>query len=148
MGKLLNGETGRRSFLEALLGTRLGTFALTVIDPVVGFLIPPEKGQSAPLRVVAAKRLQLPPNSGRVFGLGTQPAIVFDTASGDIGAFAAVCTHLGYTVQFPPDMQKIWCVCHDDDYDLFGKTSGGHLRGPLSRYAVNSRGNDIVVSRV
>jgi len=82
-----------------------------------------------------------------VFPFGSEPGIVIETPGGEIRAFSAVCTHLACTVQYREDLQHIWCACHNGHYDLFGKNISGPPPRPLTRYTVNVRGDEIVVSK-
>jgi len=97
--------------------------------------------------VVAAKTDELKPNSGKIFRFGSQPGILIETPQGEVRAFSGVCTHLSCTVQYRDDLQQIWCACHNGHYDLNGKNVSGPPPRPLTRYSVNIRGGDIVVSR-
>jgi Rieske Fe-S protein len=67
--------------------------------------------------------------------------------SGELRAFSAVCTHLSCIVQYRPDLTQIWCACHNGHYDLNGKNIAGPPPKPLEEYAVNVRGDKIVVSK-
>jgi Rieske Fe-S protein len=137
----------RRSFLDWLLGTTLGAVAISVLYPVVRFVTPPEVAEAPTSQVLAGKLSELPPNSGKVFRFGSRPAIVVRTASGDLRAFSAVCTHLACTVQYRKDLQHVWCACHNGHYDLNGVNIAGPPPRPLERYQVAARGDDIWVSR-
>jgi len=82
-----------------------------------------------------------------VVAFGSAPAIVVRTATGDYRAFSAVCTHLQCTVQYRPDLQHIWCACHNGHYDLSGRNIAGPPPRPLEQYDVNLRDDEIVVSK-
>ncbi len=58
-----------------------------------------------------------------------------------------MCTHLGCTVQYRPDLMQIWCACHNGHYNLNGVNVSGPPPRPLTPYAVNVLGNQIVVSK-
>ena len=62
-------------------------------------------------------------------------------------AFSAVCTHLDCIVQYRPEMKGIWCACHNGQYDLNGQNTGGPPPRPLEEYAVNLRGDEVIVSK-
>ena len=62
-------------------------------------------------------------------------------------AVSAVCTHLEYIVQYRDDTKQIWCACHNGQYNLSGKNIGGPPPRPLEEYKVNTRGDEVVVTR-
>ena len=137
----------RRSLLNWLLGTTLGATLGAALYPVFRFVIPPEVAEAPVNRVLAAKLSELPLNSGKIFRFGARPGIVLRTSDGAVRAFSAVCTHLNCTVQYRPDLQHIWCACHNGHYDLHGKNIAGPPPRPLEEYVVNVRRDQIVVSK-
>jgi Rieske Fe-S protein len=90
---------------------------------------------------------EVPPNSGEVFQFGSRAGIVIRTPVGELRAFSATCTHLGCIVQYRPDVSHIWCACHNGHFDLNGRNIEGPPPAPLESYAVNVRGDQIVVSK-
>ena len=137
----------RRSLLNWLLGTTLGATLGAALYPVFRFVIPPEVAEAPVNRVLAAKLSELPLNSGKIFRFGARPGIVLRTSDGAVRAFSAVCTHLNCTVQYRPDLQHIWCACHNGHYDLQGKNVAGPPPRPLESYRVDLAGDDIFVTR-
>lgn len=137
----------RRSFIDFLLSTSLGATVMSVVYPVIQFLIPPAVSEAQQNNVVAGSAKDLKPNSGKVFKFGSRPAIVVRTPAGDFRAFSAICTHLNCTVQYRDDFQHIWCACHGGQFDLNGLNVAGPPPRPLEEYAVNLSGDDIVVSK-
>jgi cytochrome b6-f complex iron-sulfur subunit len=137
----------RRRLVDWFLGTTLGAVALSVLYPVFRFVIPPETAESANNRVLAGTLSQMPSNSGKVFRFGSKPALLIRLPNGNLRAFTAVCTHLGCTVQYRPDLQEIWCPCHNGLYNLQGVNVAGPPPKPLERYAVAVKDNKIWVSR-
>lgn len=97
--------------------------------------------------VVAGKTNEVKPNSSKIFRFGTRPALLIVTADGEYKALSAVCTHLGCTVQYRPDLREIWCACHNGMYDLTGRNVSGPPPRPLEQFQVHVRGDEIVVSR-
>jgi Rieske Fe-S protein len=97
--------------------------------------------------VVAAKLNEVPVNTGKIFKFGSKPGIVVRTDSGELKAFSAVCTHLDCIVQYQPETKQIWCACHNGQYNLNGKNVGGPPPRPLEEFKVNTRGDEIVVSK-
>jgi Rieske Fe-S protein len=137
----------RRRFLNYLLGTTLGGTLSAIVYPIIQFLIPPAVSEASQYNVVAATSTELKPGSGRIFKFGSQPGLLIRTTAGETRAFSAVCTHLNCTVQYRPDLEHIWCACHDGHYDINGKNIAGPPPRPLEQYVVNTRGDDIIVSK-
>lgn len=137
----------RREFLDYLLGTSIGATLLAIFYPIVKFMIPPQVVESAENSVVAGSVKEIATNSGKIFKFGTKPGILVRTASGELKAFSAICTHLDCIVQYRPDTKQIWCACHNGQYNLSGQNVGGPPPRPLEEYVVNTRGDEIVVSK-
>lgn len=140
-------EPGRRRFLDYLLGTSVVATLGAIVYPIIRFMSPPQVIESTENSVVAAKLAEVPVNSGKIFKFGSKPGIVVRTDSGELKAFSAVCTHLDCIVQYKPDTKHIWCACHNGQYNLNGQNVGGPPPRPLEEYKVNTRGDDIVVSK-
>lgn len=140
-------ETGRRGVLNWLLGAWGGGILASIVYPVARYLTPPDIAEAATLSVTAGSARTLAPNSGRVVPFGSQPAIVIRTAGGELRAFAGTCTHLACTVQYRPDLHRIWCACHDGQYDINGRNVAGPPPRPLEAYDVNVKDDDIVITR-
>jgi Rieske Fe-S protein len=141
-------EIGRRRFVNWLLGTSAGAFLLSVFYPVSRYLIPPKVEESTARTVtLSIKPADVKPNSGEIFRFGNQPAILVRTNTGELRAFSAVCTHLSCIVQYRGDLSHIWCACHNGHFDLNGQNIAGPPPKPLEQYAVNVRGDQIVVSK-
>lgn len=137
----------RRSFLDYLLGASALATLGAIVYPIFKFMSPPQIVESAENSVVAAKLSEVPPNSGKIFKFGNKPGILVHTAPGEFKAFSAVCTHLECIVQYRDDTKQIWCACHNGQYNLSGKNIGGPPPRPLEEYKVNTRGDDVVVTR-
>jgi Rieske Fe-S protein len=131
-----------------LLGTGVVTTLGAIIYPIIRFMVPPQIVEAMQNSVVAAKLNELPPNSGKIFKFGNKPGILVRTATGELKAFSAVCTHLDCIVQYRPETKQIWCACHNGQYNLNGQNIGGPPPRPLEEFTVNTRGDDIVVTRV
>lgn len=139
--------TSRRRFLDYLLGTSAVATLGAIIYPIIRFMAPPQIVEALQNSVVAAKLSELPPNSAKIFKFGSKPGLVVRTASGELKAFSAVCTHLDCIVQYRSDTKQIWCACHNGQYNLNGENIGGPPPRPLEEYQVNQRGDDVVVNR-
>jgi len=142
------GRTTRRRFLDWLLGTTVGGLVVSVIYPVVRFVVPPPDQEAATTAVTLdLDPRDVPPNSGRIFRFGREPGILIRTPSGDLRAFSAVCTHLSCTVQYREDLGHIWCACHNGHYDLNGVNIAGPPPRPLPRYDLRVLGSTINVAK-
>ncbi len=146
------GELGpapsRRRLLDWFLGTAVGALLASIVYPISRYLVPPEIPESTAGTVtLSINPASVKPNSGQIFRFGSEPGILVRTPGGELRAFSAVCTHLGCTVQYRPDLIEIWCACHNGRYDLNGKNVSGPPPRPLPPYTVNVSGDQIVVSK-
>ena len=137
----------RRNLLNLLLGSWSAGVLGSILFPIVRYLVPPEIPEAPTASVKAGSASSLAPNSGRLVPFGSAPAIVVRTANGELRAFAATCTHLSCTVQYRPDLEHIWCACHNGHYDLHGRNISGPPPRPLDAYDANVQGDEIVISR-
>jgi len=138
----------RRGFVNLLLGSGFGAMMLSVLYPVVRFLLPPESGEPTIANVTLPwKPAEIRVNSGRIFRFGSQPGILVKTPAGELRAFSATCTHLNCTVQYREEKQDIWCACHNGVYDLSGKNISGPPPRPLEFYKTFVKEDQIVVSK-
>jgi cytochrome b6-f complex iron-sulfur subunit len=150
MGSQAPGEhedCARRRLIQVLLGGGLVASVVSFLYPVLRYLIPPPAADLGAETTVAAHVGELKPNSGMIFPFAGRPAILILTSDGQYHALSAVCTHLGCTVQYRPDLKEIWCPCHNGTYDINGRNISGPPPRPLTVFDVNLQGNDIVVSR-
>jgi Rieske Fe-S protein len=130
-----------------MLGTSVGATVAAIIYPIIQFLIPPDIAEAQENSVTAGTMSELKPNTGKIFKFGSKPGLLIRTASGDLRAFNATCTHLNCTVQYRDDLQHIWCACHNGHYDLNGNNVSGPPPRPLEQYSVNTKGDDVIVTR-
>ena len=142
-----SGVPGRRGFIGVLLGGGLLTLLGSMLYSVGRYVIPPKAADAGLSSVVAGKVKDFPPNSGKIFRFGNRPGVLVRTAAGEFRAFSAVCTHLNCTVQYRPDLEHIWCACHNGHFDLFGRNIAGPPPRPLDPFDVVVRGEDVVVTR-
>jgi Rieske Fe-S protein len=138
---------GRRDVLNWLLGSWLAGVVGSVVYPISRYLVPPDVPEAAPPSVSAGKAADIPPNSGKLVPFGTQPVILVRTSTGELRAFSGTCTHLSCTVQYRPDIERIWCACHNGHYDLTGRNVEGPPPRPLDRYDVVVKDGDVLVVR-
>jgi Rieske Fe-S protein len=139
-------DLGRR-WVNLVLGAGVVATIASFIYPAIRYVIPPPVSEATNLSVVAAKLGELKDNSAKVFKFGSEPAILIHTSGGQYRAFTAVCTHLGCTVQYRPDLHEIWCPCHNGTYNLEGRNISGPPPRPLAQYQVHIQDQDVVVVR-
>jgi Rieske Fe-S protein len=147
MDRVADTAPPRRDVLNWLLGSWLIGVLGSILYPIARYLVPPDLPEAAPPSVVAGKATELAPNTGRIVAFGTAPVVVLRTSTGELRAFSATCTHLTCTVQYRPDLEHIWCACHNGHYDLNGRNIEGPPPRPLDRFDVTVQGEDIVIVR-
>lgn len=141
----------RRSFL-GFSAAAIGTVYVGAIGyPVYQYLSTPAQ-RSAEAASVTQTTLDgvgnLPKNSAMMFKFGTKPAMLIHHPDDSWSAYNAVCTHLGCTVNYQPDQNRIFCACHGGVYD---PVSGANIAGPppkpLTKFNVEVKDGSIIVSR-
>ncbi|HUU37400.1 MAG TPA: Rieske (2Fe-2S) protein [Candidatus Desulfaltia sp.] len=137
----------RRRFVNLFLGGSLLGTTVSFLYPLIRYLIPPRQAEAAAKKVLAAKAGELAPNSAKLFRFGSSPALLINTADGELRAFSAICTHLTCTVNYEGDTGTIYCPCHNGRFDLAGNVLSGPPPRPLDAYEVEVSGGDIYVSR-
>jgi len=137
----------RRGFLSWLLGSMATAVGAAIVFPIVRFLVPPDVPEAASLTANAGPESSLRANSGKIVPLGSVPALLIRTPTGELRAFEAECTHLSCTVQYRDDLQQIWCACHNGLYDLTGGNISGPPPRPLRPYDVAVTDGDIIITR-
>jgi Rieske Fe-S protein len=129
------------------MGGSLAGVWMSLVYPLVRYLIPPPEATVATNEALAGSVAELKPNSAKTFRFGSHPALLVRMPNGEYQSMSAVCTHLGCTVQYQPDTQQIWCPCHNGRYDLNGRNIQGPPPRPLVTFDVKLRGDEIHVSR-
>jgi cytochrome b6-f complex iron-sulfur subunit len=140
-------QPGRRRLLGFLVGSGVMASLVSVVYPILRFVLPPPTGE-LDADTIAAKANELAVNSAKVFRMGNRPGILVHMADGNYRAFSAVCTHLNCTVQYRQREHDIWCACHNGVYNLQGAVVSGPPPKPLEQFEVHTRGDEIVVSPI
>jgi len=132
-------DRGRRSFLSWFLGSSTGALLVSVFYPVLRFVSPPRVPEAATNQVEAGSTRdpEFIEKGFKIVRFGAEPVIVVRVAENEFRAFSATCTHLDCIVEFRKDQGKIWCNCHDGQYDLEGRNVGGPPPRPLTPYQVH-----------
>jgi Rieske Fe-S protein len=139
-------DTGRRRFINTLLGGAIIGWLAAMVYPLIRYLIPPKAAEANPTTLKIAQEASMAPGSAVMFRYGRKPGILIRTPDGQFAAFNAVCTHLDCTVQFKPDESVIWCACHNGRYDLTGRNISGPPPRPLTPFEVNILDGEVYVS--
>lgn len=137
----------RRGLINLFLGGSALGAAASLLYPVVRYLIPPRRSETAARTVLAGKTGELAPNSAKIFKFGSTPAVLVNTADGRLLAFNGICTHLNCTVSYQGETETLYCPCHNGRFDLAGNVLSGPPPRPLETYEVAVSGDDIYVSR-
>lgn len=140
-------QPGKRDFLKMLLSGSLVALVGTVLYPLLAYLKPPIEAEVEVSSVKAGKLDDIEKDSGQIVKFGAKPVILVRTATDELRAFAATCTHLDCTVQYKKDMGLIWCACHNGKYDLNGRNISGPPPRPLDEYRVILQGGEILISK-
>jgi len=137
----------RRHFIDIFLGASLAGTIISLLYPIIRYILPRKQLESSIKRISAARMGELVPNSYRIFRFGTSPGILIQTKEGEYLAFSAVCTHLTCTVLYETETETIFCPCHNGRFDLSGKVISGPPPAPLESYSVEISGEEIIISK-
>lgn len=140
----------RRTFMA--VGAVAGiAYAAALTYPIYRYLSSPVDmalGASAVSEVTLKDAQKLVAGSVMMFKFGSSPALLIHHTDGEWVALSAVCTHLGCTVQYQPELKRIHCACHGGTYDPHtGANISGPPPKPLTRYKVKVNPDNVVVSR-
>lgn len=142
-------ETGRRAFLAAAAGAAGLCYVGALGYPIYRYLASPSEmalSASAVTEVTLKDAQKLPLGSVLMFKFGTSPAMLIHHKDGRWVALSAVCSHLGCTVQYEPDADRIHCACHGGVYNAY---TGANVSGPppkplkLFKVAVGDAGVEV-----
>jgi cytochrome b6-f complex iron-sulfur subunit len=140
----------RRAFLTAAGAAGLAYLA-ALGYPVYRYLESPaemELSESAVTEVTLKDAQKLSVGSVLMFKFGTRPALLIHHLDGRWVAMTAVCTHLGCTVQYEPQADRIHCACHGGVYNAYtGANVSGPPPKPLTLYKVSVNPTGVHVSR-
>lgn len=148
-------QTGRRSFVNWFLGTSLGALCLSVVYPVLRFVSPPNVPEATTNQVEAGLTTdpELMEKKFKIVRFGADPVLLIWAGDDDYRAFSATCTHLDCIVEYQDPERRIWCYCHNGEYDLSGRNVAGPPPRPLEAFKVHverksaAAAGTIIVSR-
>jgi len=132
-------QPGRRTFVNWFLGTSLGALCLAVVYPVARFISPPDVPEGTTNQVDAGLTTdpELLQRKFKIVRFGAEPVLLLWAGEDDYRAFAATCTHLDCVVEYQDAERRIWCNCHNGEYDLEGRNVAGPPPRPLEVYKVH-----------
>jgi len=142
----------RRRFARVAIGGVGLCYAAAVGYPVYRYLKSPveKEAQTAAVTEVTLKDAQkMPVGTALRFTFGIEPCLLIRTAQDHWVALSAKCTHLGCTVAYEADKQRIFCACHGGIYDpQTGKNVSGPPPRPLKSFVIKEVNDTaVVVSR-
>lgn len=145
-------EISRLSFIKVAVGGMCAVYAAAIGYPVYRYLNTPvarEAALAAITDVALPGAQKLPLGSVLVFKFGPYPAMLIHHRDNTWVAFDSVCTHLGCTVQYHPELERIVCACHGGQYDAHtGANISGPPPKPLTRFNVKVAAGKVTVTRV
>jgi cytochrome b6-f complex iron-sulfur subunit len=143
------GEVLTRRFFMGAAGAAAALYTAALAYPIYRYLASPEEmalNATAVTEVTLKDAQKLAPGSVLMFKFGTAPAMLIHHTDGRWISLTAVCTHLGCTVQYEPQADRIHCACHGGVYDPY---TGANVSGPppkplkLFKVAVNDAGVEV-----
>jgi Rieske Fe-S protein len=132
-------DHNRRSFLGWFLGTSIGALFASVAYPILRYVSPPRIPEATTNQVEAGTTNdpELLDRGFKIVRFGAEPVILIRAGESDFRAFAATCTHLDCIVEYQKDKKRIWCNCHNGEYNLNGQQVAGPPPTPLATYQVD-----------
>jgi len=129
----------RRGFLGWFLGTSVGALLLSVLYPILRFVSPPETPEATTNQVEAGnvRDPELLEKGFKIVRFGADAVLLVKVSETEYRAFSATCTHLDCIVEYQEKEKRIWCNCHNGEYDLNGRNVGGPPPRPLERFDVH-----------
>ncbi|MGP8269723.1 MAG: ubiquinol-cytochrome c reductase iron-sulfur subunit [Terracidiphilus sp.] len=143
-----NDKTTRRFFMAAA-GAAGIAYTAALAYPIYRYLASPAEMamEATAVTEVTLKDAQKQPlGSVLMFKFGSAPAMLIHHQDGRWIALTAVCTHLGCTVQYEPQADRVHCACHGGVYNAY---TGANVSGPppkplrLFKVAVSETGVDV-----
>jgi cytochrome b6-f complex iron-sulfur subunit len=145
------GETATRRTFLAAAGAAGICYAAALAYPIYRYLASPEEmamEATAVTQVTLKDAQKLPLGSVLMYKFGSSPALLIHHKDGRWTSMTAVCTHLGCTVQYETEADRIHCSCHGGVYDAYtGANVSGPPPKPLKLYTVAVHDAGVDVSR-
>jgi cytochrome b6-f complex iron-sulfur subunit len=134
----------RRDLLGIAIGGSAAALGAALGAPVARFLAPPS--EAAEGRTVVGKLEDFGVGAAKTVLVRERPVIVLRTASGEVRAFSALCTHLRCVVAYVPERDRIECPCHGGVFASDGRNLAGPPLRPLEELRVVVEEGAVIVS--
>jgi cytochrome b6-f complex iron-sulfur subunit len=143
------GDKNTRRVFLAAAGVAGIAYVAAMAYPIYRYLASPSEmalNAAAVTEVTLKDAQKLPAGSVLMFKFGSSPAMLIHHQDGRWISMTAVCTHLGCTVQYEPEADRIHCACHGGVYNAY---TGANVSGPppkplkLFKVAVNEAGVEV-----
>jgi len=141
---------GRRTLVQVATGLAGLGYLSALGYPVYRYLNAAAKEalEEASVTEVTLDVADLPRNAALMFKFGGKPAMLIRHADDTFIALSAICTHLGCTVAYQPEQDRIHCACHGGVYDPHtGATVSGPPPKALQQFQTALVEGKVVVSR-
>jgi cytochrome b6-f complex iron-sulfur subunit len=148
---VMPADLTRRKLIWGGLGAAAAVYAGALGYPVYRYLADPAE-EAAELAKVTEMELpeeELPAaGSATILQFGARKAILIRHDDDTMVCFSAVCTHLGCTVAYQADQDRIYCACHGGVYDpRTGQNVSGPPPRPLEEFNVERLDGKVVIRR-
>lgn len=144
-------DLSRKRFAQLCVGAVGACYVAALGYPIYRYLATPARRatEAAAVSEVALDLADIPPaGAALMFRFGVRPAMLIHHADGSFACFDAVCTHLGCTVQYQPEHNRIFCACHSGEYDpRTGTNVAGPPPKPLTAYTVETNNGQVIITR-
>ena len=144
-------EINRQKFILTAAGGVGACYAAIIGYPIYRYLDSPiekSEGVSAVKELTLTEAPKQPKGTAAMFKFGSRPAMLIHHTDDTWVALIAVCKHLGCTVQYEPDKDRIFCACHGGVYNAH---TGGNVSGPpphpLDRLDVKVTDAGVIITR-
>ena len=146
--KLDESCVARRRFLCGMLGGGAAALGVAVATPAVCYVGNFRRQPPPPRLELTAPEFDLPPGAGKIVMYGPIPALLIRTPEpeGRLKAFVATCTHFDCTVSYQPDLNRIFCACHEGCFNLDGQVLAGPPPRPLREFYTRQQDGRLILA--
>ena len=134
MTEITPSGKSRRRFLSWFLGTAAGALTVAVLYPVLRFVSPPEVPEASTNQVEAGPTNdpELLEKGFKIVRFGADPVILVRLSEDGVPRLLRVPVRTSIaSSSSSKDKKRIWCNCHNGDYNLQGHSVAGPPPKPL-----------------